>query len=413
MRLSGDCQCEVGAEVVSPPSSKRLGNLALAVVVSAVMVLVVDAALRLSGLPQYQPYRRHLLDDGPWEFDSMLGWSNVPSYEGDYQGTAIRHNALGLRDQEVGRLGGAEGPNDRVLVLGDSFVWGWGVDEADTFATRMESLDSRRDVVNMGVAGYSTDQEVLLYERLGSTLPHSRVLLVFYSDDLFGNAVGVNYLRYSKPRFAVEDGHTVQVVRPTARLPLASAAHLWGFEHSALYTALARAKATRWLLRLQRTWNPEEDPEQLLTSLVTRLRDLSSANRASLGLVLAVNELEVRNGVGSELGRLLGRVAFATGVPLLDLGPWLLDESPAAPGKLSLPGDVHWNPRGHAVVASAIEDFLACEERLSTTGMRTDCSTGGSVTSAAMTPSSDGHAAVPRGRGNGEPTQPTVRVPNQ
>jgi len=75
-------------------------------------------------------------------------------------------NSDGLRDREFSRV---KAPDVfRIVVLGDSIVWGHGLELQDTFARQLETMlneDSDRtfEVINFGVSGYSTQQEVELY----------------------------------------------------------------------------------------------------------------------------------------------------------------------------------------------------------------------------------------------------------
>ena len=55
-----------------------------------------------------------------------------------------------------------------IVVLGDSLVWGFGVEEHELFTHVLEEkLRPGARVINLGVSGYSTDQELLLYRDRG------------------------------------------------------------------------------------------------------------------------------------------------------------------------------------------------------------------------------------------------------
>ena len=78
----------------------------------------------------------------------------------------------------------------RVVVIGDSVTLGWGVADDETFSARLERLLHERfphrdlDVVNLGVGGYDTRQEVTLLARNVSRLEPDLVLVGFYSNDV-------------------------------------------------------------------------------------------------------------------------------------------------------------------------------------------------------------------------------------
>ena len=78
-----------------------------------------------------------------------------------------RTNSDGFRDREPGE----KRPGvPRVVVLGDSYVFGWAVLEAETFPTRAEALLRREgravEILNAGVPGYNTEQESYLLEEI-------------------------------------------------------------------------------------------------------------------------------------------------------------------------------------------------------------------------------------------------------
>lgn len=56
--------------------------------------------------------------------------------------------------------------------------------------------------MNLGVAGYSTDQALLLYQRLGPSLQAQRVVLLLFDNDVWFNSVTVEH-RAPKPAFAL------------------------------------------------------------------------------------------------------------------------------------------------------------------------------------------------------------------
>ena len=73
--------------------------------------------------------------------------------------TRIRVNSAGLR--------GAEEALDapEIIVLGDSFAMGWGVEESEAFPEELGELSGRR-VLNAGLASFGTVRELRLLSRL-------------------------------------------------------------------------------------------------------------------------------------------------------------------------------------------------------------------------------------------------------
>ncbi len=145
-----------------------------------------------------------------WQFDADLGWAHVPEGGGRLVtpefDVEMRINKDGLRAGEYARKK-PQGVR-RVLVFGDSFAEGWGVESEEVVSEQLErclrssAVDSV-EVINFGVAGYGTDQALLLYEKLGVVYEPDVVVLLFYGNDLWNNAArrGIGAERGYKPFF--------------------------------------------------------------------------------------------------------------------------------------------------------------------------------------------------------------------
>jgi len=146
-----------------------------------------------------------------YEHDPLYGWKKRPAttlrvQTAEYDVTQTI-NALGLRGPETTR----EKPpgTRRVLLLGDSFLEGYTVDEGDLVSTQLETLlqldgGAPVEVLNAGTAGYSTDQELLYFENEGRTFEPDVTVLLFYVNDVFFNVNG-SYWRGEKPYFEPTD----------------------------------------------------------------------------------------------------------------------------------------------------------------------------------------------------------------
>ena len=80
---------------------------------------------------------------------------------GAYQGVTISTNALGFRDRELERKQDGE---LRILLLGDSITFGYGVSAEETYGRKLEAilasrLGRRVRTVNAGIGGFNTVQD--------------------------------------------------------------------------------------------------------------------------------------------------------------------------------------------------------------------------------------------------------------
>jgi lysophospholipase L1-like esterase len=140
---------------------------------------------------------------GFYEYDPVLGWKGAPGAEGTLVTTetefGVRFNSAGLRGAEYD-LTKPDGVT-RVAVLGDSFAWGYGVEQDDNFAAVLEERLNEAgypvEVLNFGLTGYGTDQDYLAYLELARAYDPDIVILAFYENDVLEVA---NYRMYGYPK---------------------------------------------------------------------------------------------------------------------------------------------------------------------------------------------------------------------
>jgi N-acetylglucosaminyldiphosphoundecaprenol N-acetyl-beta-D-mannosaminyltransferase len=238
----------------------------------------------------------------------------------------VRINHQGLR---AGRDYGPPPAGRRILALGDSFTMGYSVREEQTWAKILETrLGPPWEVLNAGVPGYSTWQELAWLEEEGLALRPQIVLLGFF----LGNDVADNAGR----RLPVEmrDGRLVAAgVRPLL-LPLARNSHLY---HLA------------WRARRRDFPRPEagEDGWLATAGLIDRLARLSRRHGLRLIVVIMPDR-------GPEHRNLrLVRVCDRAGVEAVDLTAALRGRG------LYFAQDGHWTELGNRLAAQRIGEYLA------------------------------------------------------
>ncbi len=116
-----------------------------------------------------------------------LGHEHVPNGQAFLMGVDVKTNAKGLRDRNFDH----EKPDNaiRVLMLGDSLAFGWGVDVADTPSKILEralaktSPETRFEVINTGVGNYNTAMEVAYFLEEGVKYDPDVVVLNYFIND--------------------------------------------------------------------------------------------------------------------------------------------------------------------------------------------------------------------------------------
>ncbi|HUK34259.1 MAG TPA: SGNH/GDSL hydrolase family protein [Vicinamibacterales bacterium] len=146
--------CEVAARMIFPAPPNRTRQPPLA--------YVIDPEIRYVLLPNQQGW----IDDG-----------------------LVTVNAAGFRSTRQTDVPKPPG-RFRIVTLGDSVAIGMGVADNETFSAQTEALLRQQfpgkdlEVVNLGVPGYDTRQEVGLLHRHLTELNPNLVLVGFYSNDV-------------------------------------------------------------------------------------------------------------------------------------------------------------------------------------------------------------------------------------
>lgn len=167
-----------------PPVYRRLPRLRIVPALPLLMPVIIGVgaaellvrSLDLFGASYYGEIARFSADTLP---DAELNYRLRPGLRDDYQGVPVELNDMGLRERP---LGPKRPGRTRVLLLGDSVTFGWGVPVDVTFGRQLEGL-LPVETVNSGVPSYNSDVELGFLKRHGGTIDPDAVLLLFVEND--------------------------------------------------------------------------------------------------------------------------------------------------------------------------------------------------------------------------------------
>lgn len=137
-------------------------------------------------------------------FDSRLGRWHRKNFSHIFDGTIVTHNKNGLRDKNAPY----ENKDNirRIAILGDSVTWGFRVSDGQTFSDIIEDKLTDTDVINMGVSGYGTGEELLLLRYEGLRYRPNIVILFFcVANDVRNNLKIESFLSYPSPVFYLKN----------------------------------------------------------------------------------------------------------------------------------------------------------------------------------------------------------------
>lgn len=338
----------------SPPSTNRWFHrhpkkTLLAITMLSLLLLLGFAELGVRWIfPQWAPTRAERVEF--WKYDSLLGWSHQPYQTGPFVhpdfSIEVQINSQGLRDREYSWTRTA---NQRMLVLGDSFGWGYGVAQSDIFSEVLEKHLSNWEVINASVSGYGTDQEFLYLRERGKDYRPDWVLLLFYENDFRNNLSREEYW-YNKPYFKMTATGLQLHHQPVPTATVKQRLERLIYGRTYLFAKLLEG-VKRW--RFEESKPPGGNqlksatlPVTVTLELLKALQTLSRQIKAQLVLVSVPMPTEQR--------QVLQTFSDQEKIPYLPL-----DENfSKVTEPLTFLHDKHWNANGHAVAASAIEEWL-------------------------------------------------------
>ncbi|MCX5679780.1 MAG: GDSL-type esterase/lipase family protein [Candidatus Omnitrophica bacterium] len=114
----------------------------------------------------------------------LIGHEHIPNKTMKLMNVMVRINSDGFRCKEYSV---SKSNKTRIILLGDSITFGWGVEEEETFASILErKLNKIRptEVINFGTGNYNTEQEVNLFIEKGLKYKPDKVVVFYFINDV-------------------------------------------------------------------------------------------------------------------------------------------------------------------------------------------------------------------------------------
>ena len=305
--------------------------------------------------------------------DARLGWKGKPDVARRFRKLQfdawVEHDASGFRRPDPPP---SDSASEQVLVLGDSYAWGWGVSQGEVVTDRLQrAVAPKLAIHNRGVVGFGTGQEYLLLADELARRRYTEVIVLFCVNDLTDNIDQ----RDHRPLFALQDGRPVVTNLPLPERLQGRVAD-WIDEHSRAASFLSYQLALLKERRRGRAPDDESpapvapgaavDPGTLPGREVTRallvaMSDLGRAAGAELSVVYVPAPEDVRDDLGGTyvdaVRAMVEETCRTAGIPFLDLAPRF--RARAAEGAaLFIPRDGHWSAAGHALAAEVIQESV-------------------------------------------------------
>jgi len=240
-------------------------------------------------------------------------------------------NADGFRSRRELRPGDGR---PRIVILGDSMVFGVGVEEPERVTELLETRHPEWRVENLAMIGFGPDLMVRALETIGLDPKPDVVVLGLFSHDVYRVAPEGQGVGFPLRRFELRDGALVDV--PYELDP-------W------FWRRLRLVQVVRYMY-----WRYTDATFPLNAAILERFTTLGKR----VGFVPALAFLPAVTERFDDRRRraFVRRWADDHATAFIDVSEALT----AARGpQMYIPNDVHWNSQGHRVVADALEPFLA------------------------------------------------------
>jgi hypothetical protein len=147
-------------------------------------LLALEAAARLVStvIIDFTPPESAVLNGEEWvDWSDQMGWVIKPGFSGMIFNSFRRYDRHGFSEVDSAQVQSRAEP--RVVMIGDSNTFGYGVSAEDTFAEVLDAKLSHASVINLGVAGHTSYQGVQVLRARGLSLQPRVVVVSFNFND--------------------------------------------------------------------------------------------------------------------------------------------------------------------------------------------------------------------------------------
>jgi len=334
-----------------PSRWKRLGqNVALSLGTVVLCIAALEIVLRLNHYGNLEIY----------EPDPELYWKLKPNQDcyTKVDRKPVHINSLGTRGPEFQAAKATD--TIRILSLGDSRTFGWGLSEAETYSTRLQRLLEQRlggtrkvEVINAGVNAWSYPQMLVYFRKAGVRYQPDVVLLAEAN-------LWTQFSEESSPEFVRKFMFRVRLKNFLRRF--------------AIYHYVVEVKLKAFYERNRSKFIPvdpgqdpwfkaeqQKDPEAAFRGAIHNLCALASRKGIKPVLIHLPTFDELISTNPPVVLKVKREVSQELGVPLVEMGPVLraqpggTSRSPGEARALYLEGDpVHFTSHGNEVIAQQL-----------------------------------------------------------
>jgi len=269
----------------------------------------------------------------------LIGHVQKPNSVARLMGVSVETNSDGFRDKEYPLL---KGGKYRIIVLGDSLAFGWGVEQEDTFENILETeLNKTRptEIINFGAGNYNTEQEVNLFLEKGLKYRPDKVVVFYFIND-------------------------AEIAQKKSRLWFLGHSRLITFYWSRIHTFINNLFSTKSFRAYYADLYQENQKGWIRTrKAFLLLKKVCRENDIELQVVLLPELHNLENYPFKKEHKMVSTFLESNNISSLDLTPFFKNNE--NPMQLWVAGDdAHPNKSAHRLIAEYTLNFIAKKERM-------------------------------------------------
>jgi hypothetical protein len=221
----------------------------------------------------------------------------------------------------------------RVMVVGDSFVFGEGVEESERFTNILETIQPAWRVDNLGMTGYGPDLMLRAVEEVGLKSAPDIIVFSMYTDDFRRVQPQYAGAGFTIPRFKLESGQLVTIPYPKPKI----------------WDRLRTVVAIRNIY-----WRYINAAFDLNAAILDRFLQLAELHSFAPAIIFLPGTTDTPFDKARRTW--LRQYAQRNGTPFLDLTEPI---HKAGQQQVFIERNWHLNPHGHQIVATELRRFIA------------------------------------------------------
>jgi lysophospholipase L1-like esterase len=326
-----------------------------------------EAMLHVIDHPWSKPVLKTWLEPIP-----LLGFRLPPNFEGrGIVDEYIKTNSQGLRDVE--HTWKKEEGTVRILGLGDSFTFGWGVKLEESFLKQLErrlteETGRKAETINAGVPGYGLNHYYIYLKNIGVKYQPDVIVISYFVDDLPASLKEElapyeedfpDRLQYKggflhRSRFYNFITSAAAIIR--VRNHATAVDHMRNME-------IRRAAWARYDHPLISTADEETNERiMLLEEYLSRFKTLADGIQARLVIMFIPDISHLYHREYQNINRVLKQLTSKYDIPYVDMTP-IFESSSDLSTYYLFPKDAHTNAKGHQEMASALTELICKDTR--------------------------------------------------